>query len=70
MTAALIPFEFDSNPIRAVDIDGEPWLVGKDVAEALGYADPTTAIRSHCRGVQKLHPIVDSLVQCFVLFAT
>ena len=24
--------------IRAVEIDGEPWLVGKDVALALGYA--------------------------------
>ena len=23
--------------IRAVEIDGEPWLVGKDVALALGY---------------------------------
>lgn len=23
--------------IRTVEIDGEPWLVGKDVAEALGY---------------------------------
>ena len=25
--------------IRAVEIDGEPWLVGKDVALALGYDD-------------------------------
>ncbi|WP_310227456.1 BRO family protein [Acidovorax delafieldii] len=44
-----------------MEINGEPWFVGKDVAEALGYADPTTAMRSHCRGVQKLHPIVDTL---------
>ena len=26
--------------IRAVEIDGEPWLVGKDVALALGYKNP------------------------------
>ncbi|MGE8318345.1 MAG: Bro-N domain-containing protein [Comamonas sp.] len=44
-----------------MEIDGEPWFVGKDVADALGYADPTTAMRSHCRGVQKLHPISDTL---------
>ena len=25
--------------IRTVEIDGEPWLVGKDVAKALGYKD-------------------------------
>ena len=25
--------------IRAIEKDGEPWFVGKDVAEALGYGD-------------------------------
>jgi anti-repressor protein len=57
----LIPFQFESASIRVVEIDGEPWFVAGDVARALGYADPTTAVRSHCRGVQKLHPIVDAL---------
>lgn len=33
--------------IRAVTIDSEPWLVGKDVATALGYANPQKAIRDH-----------------------
>ena len=33
--------------IRAVEIDGEPWLVGKDVALALGYTNPQKAIRDH-----------------------
>lgn len=31
--------------IRAVEVNGEPWLVGKDVAAALGYANPTKAVR-------------------------
>lgn len=53
----LIPFVFEGHPVRVVEIDGAPWFVGKDVAERLGYADPTTAIRSHCKGVQKLHPL-------------
>ena len=33
--------------IRAVEIDGEPWLVGKDVALALGYSDTDQALRKH-----------------------
>ena len=30
--------------VRTVMVDGEPWLVGKDVAVALGYAEPRSAI--------------------------
>ena len=30
-----------------MEIDGEPWLVGKDVALALGYKNPQEAIRNH-----------------------
>lgn len=33
--------------IRAVEQNGEPWFVGKDVAEALGYKNPQEAIRTH-----------------------
>lgn len=59
---AVVPFEFESKAVRVVkDEHGEPLFVGKDVCEALCYADPSTAIRSHCRGVQKLHPIPDAL---------
>ncbi|MCR8961183.1 Bro-N domain-containing protein [Variovorax sp. S2] len=57
----IVPFNFDGAAVRALEIDNEPYFVGKDVAGALGYSDATTAIRSHCRGVQKLHPISDSL---------
>lgn len=55
-TALAFTFE-TAAPIRVVVLDGEVFFVGKDVAEALGYADPTTAIRSHCKGVQKQHPL-------------
>lgn len=55
--STIVPYNFEGAAIRALEIDGEPWFVGKDVAEALGYSDPTTAIRSHCKGVQKLHPL-------------
>lgn len=33
--------------VRMVEIDGQPWLVGKDVAEILGYAKPLDAISRH-----------------------
>ena len=33
--------------IRTVEIDGEPWLVGKDVATALGYRNPKDALARH-----------------------
>lgn len=33
--------------IRTVTIDNEPWFVGKDVAEALGYKDTADALKKH-----------------------
>lgn len=33
--------------IRVVEIDGEPWFVGKDIANALGYADVNRAVAQH-----------------------
>lgn len=33
--------------LRTVEINGEPWFVGKDVAEALGYEKARNAIAIH-----------------------
>lgn len=33
--------------IRLLERNGEPWFVGKDVAERLGYTNPLKAIRDH-----------------------
>lgn len=33
--------------IRAMEIGGEPWFVGKDVATALGYSNTKDALASH-----------------------
>lgn len=33
--------------VRAIEINGEPWLVGKDVAAALGYGNTKDALSSH-----------------------
>ena len=44
--------------VRGAMIDGEPWLVGKDVAERLLYSNPQKAIRDHVdsedRGVNEM----------------
>lgn len=44
--------EFGS--IRTVEINNEPWFVGKDVAEALGYKDTVNAMKQHIDGEDKL----------------
>lgn len=33
--------------VRVLDINGEPWFVGKDVAEVLGYVKPLNALATH-----------------------
>jgi prophage antirepressor-like protein len=37
----------DFGDIRTATIDREPWFVGRDVAKALGYANPLKAVRDH-----------------------
>ena len=47
--------------LRTVEIDGEPWFVGKDVAAALGYNETHKAIQRHVDkddGMKR--PITDS----------
>lgn len=41
-------FDFRGSAVRVVvDENGEPWFVGKDVAEVLGYSNPQKAVRDH-----------------------
>lgn len=40
-------FDFDGSGIRTLTIGTEPYFVGKDVAEVLGYSNPQKAIRNH-----------------------
>lgn len=39
--------------IRTLTIDGEPWFVGKDVAERLGYSNPRDALSKHADAEDK-----------------
>ena len=47
--------------VRTVEVEGEPWLVGRDVAAALGYANPRKALADHVdaedKGVTKCYTL-------------
>ena len=51
-------FTFEKNDVRALVIDNEPWLVGKDVASILGYSRTADALKAHVddedKGVGKI----------------
>ena len=49
--------------IRTVEIDGNPYFVANDVANALGYSNPRKAIIDHCKGVTKRDTPTSSGVQ-------
>lgn len=59
--SALEVFNFEGIEVRTIVIEGKAHFVGRDVANALGYADATNALKQHCRGVAIHHPIADSM---------
>lgn len=50
----LIPFQFESSEVRAVVVDGSPLFGSRDVALALGYANPAEAYQTHCKSLKLL----------------
>lgn len=52
-------FAFDSQAVRVVMVDGQPWFVAADVCEILGFGNPRQAVESHVDedDVQKLDAI-------------
>lgn len=49
--------------VRTIDINGEPWFIGKDVAENLGYTDTNYAIRTHVDEEDKMATLVNLVGQ-------
>ena len=51
-------FDFEGSAVRTLQMDGNPYFVGKDVAQILGYSNPQKAIRDHVdeedRGVNEM----------------
>ncbi|MCZ3844107.1 phage antirepressor [Lactobacillus mulieris] len=48
-------FKFNGLDVRTVLIDGEPYFVGKDVAEILGYKNASKALADHVDSEDKLN---------------
>jgi len=40
-------FKFENNEVRSLIIDDEPYFIGKDVADVLGYSNTKDAINKH-----------------------
>lgn len=55
MTDLMIFDNPEFGKIRTIEGNGKVLFCAKDVAIALGYKDPTNAIKQHCRGVVKRH---------------
>lgn len=47
-------FNFEDNEVRTQVINDEPWFVGKDVAEILGYSNSSKAVMMHVDDEDKL----------------
>lgn len=47
-------FNFQGQQVRTLTINGEPYFVGKDVADVLGYNDTNQAVRKHVDDEDKL----------------
>ena len=46
--------------IRTMVIDGEPWCVGKDVAEALGYSNSSKAVSVHASEEDRILKMIEA----------
>ena len=54
----IIPFTYEGNSVRTLTTEDNTILFcGKDVATILGYKDTTNALKLHCKGVVKHHPL-------------
>ena len=47
----------DFGNVRIVEIKGNPWFVGRDVALALGYSNASDAMNRHCKGIVKRYTL-------------
>ena len=58
MDSNLQLFAFEGSQVRALEIENEPWFVGKDVAKILGYSNSRDALKRYVddedKGVAKL----------------
>ncbi len=46
--------------IRTMEISGQPWFVGKDVAEALGYSNASKAVSTHVEDEDRILKVLEA----------
>lgn len=51
-------FNYEGASVRVIDRDGEPWFVGKDVAEVLGYRNGSRDINRHVDDEDRMKEMV------------
>lgn len=57
-------FNFEGNRVRVVNINNEPWFIGRDVAEVLGYSNKAKALINHVDQEDKnIVPIRDGITR-------
>ena len=61
MTTNLIPFTYPDQPVRVVEIDGEPWFVLADLCRVLDIKNVKQLRDRLDDGVCQTYPISDSL---------
>lgn len=47
-------FNFEELPVRTLEVDGEPYFIGKDVADILGYTNSRKTLSDHVDEEDKL----------------
>ncbi|WFD53075.1 prophage antirepressor [Lactobacillus phage S16] len=57
MDSNLQLFVFEGNEVRTLKFDDEPYFVGKDVAEILGYKNTRDALAKHVDAEDKISEI-------------
>lgn len=54
-------FSFENHEVRSLLINSEPWFVGRDVAEVLGYKKPENAIANHVDDDDKTTTLIQGI---------
>lgn len=54
-------FNFESHEVRSLLLNNEPWFVGRDVAEVLGYKKPENAIANHVDDDDKTTTLIQGI---------
>lgn len=61
MSTDILPFQFESQQVRVINIDGEPWFVLSDLAAVLEHSNSRMVAQRLDDDVRTTYPILDSL---------